>query len=79
MANLEAAVRSLQEALDVLDERLGERLHDLACQNDAVDAARRQATTARRFAAEAADDLALAIDDLKTLLRAPESVPNRKE
>jgi hypothetical protein len=68
MTSLDSAVQMLQEALDRLEERLSDRLHDLALQNDAVEAARRQARAARGAAGAASDRIADAIDDLKGLL-----------
>jgi hypothetical protein len=68
MTGLKSAVQMLQEALDRLEERLSDRLHDLALQNDAVEAARRQARAARGATGAASDRIADAIDDLKGLL-----------
>ena len=66
MSALEEAVKSLAGALDALETRLDDRLGDFAA--DAIDAARRQARTARAHAADASEGLAAAIDDLKSLL-----------
>ncbi|MEQ1931495.1 MAG: hypothetical protein ABL957_13340 [Parvularculaceae bacterium] len=71
MSSLEQAAAALTTALDALDERLSDRLSDLALQGDSADAARRHAKVARQRAAEAADDLAGAIGDLKSLLAPP--------
>jgi chromosome segregation ATPase len=77
MADLESSLKALQTALDSLEERLAERLGDLAHGADAVDAARRQAKIAKRLTAEAADDLSLAIEDLNSILRAGVGNPDR--
>jgi hypothetical protein len=77
MAHLDSAVKALKDALDALEERLGDRLHDLAQETDAADAARRHARAAREAANEASDLLAAAIDDLKDLVAAAD--PRRKE
>jgi hypothetical protein len=77
MADLESSLKALQTALDSLEERLAERLGDLAHGADSVDAARRQAKIAKRLTAEAADDLSLAIEDLKSILRAGVGNPDR--
>lgn len=71
MADLGQAVAALKEALDALDERLADRLADLAHHADTVDAARRQARAARRHAAEASEDLSAAIADLRKILNEP--------
>lgn len=71
MADLGQAVAALKEALDALDERLCDRLSDLAHNADAVEAARRQARTARRHAADAANDLSAVIANLRALLSEP--------
>ena len=68
MADLETAARALAEALDSLEARLDQRLHDLADAEDVTAAVRRQSSVAHRFAAVAAGDLAAAVDDLRALL-----------
>lgn len=70
MSALEDAVETLANALDALEAKLDERLGDLAHYADAVDAARRQARTARTHAGEAAEGLAEAISELKALISA---------
>lgn len=77
MASLDSAVKALKDALDALEERLGDRLHDLAQESDAADSARRHAKAARAAATEASDLIAEAIDDLKELVAAGDGA--RKE
>lgn len=79
MADLDRAVKALQAALDALEERLGDRLSDLAQESDAADAARRHARAARAAADEASDLLAEAIDDLKALVAAADPEPEDEE
>jgi len=68
MADLGQAVAALKEALDALEGRLADRLSDLAHSADAVEAARRQARTARLRVAEASSGLSAAIADLRSVL-----------
>lgn len=71
MADLDAAVHHLARALDALEDKLGERLRDLADKDDAVAAARRQARIAHAEANRAGAELSCAIAGLKALLGAP--------
>lgn len=68
MARLEEAVSDLATALAALETRLDERLGELGHDAEAADAARRHAREARAHANAAADGLAAAIGDLKTML-----------
>ncbi len=68
MSTLEKSVHRLAGALDVLEARLEDRLTDLAARTDAMEQARVKARTARTQAAAAAEDLADAIRDLKSLI-----------
>lgn len=69
MSSLEESVKHLADALDALETNLDERLQDLAHHSDAVDAARRQARTARAQTAAAADGVATAIRELRAILK----------
>ncbi len=79
MADLVAAVQALGSALDALEERMDERLADLAHQDEAVDGARLYARSARSAAGDACDCLAAAISDLKAILHRPPRLVESKE
>ena len=68
MADLETSARALAEALDALELRLDQRLHDLADAAETTASLRRQTRTAHAFAAGAAEELSRAIGDLRALL-----------
>ena len=71
MADLENAAKSLADALDALERRLDQRLHDLADAREATALVRRQTGVAHRFTAAAGEDLSRAISDLRAILSAP--------
>lgn len=68
MSQLENTVNQLANALDALESRLDERLHELNCHSDAIEAARRQARAARAHAGRASDGVAEAIGELRRVL-----------
>lgn len=68
MADLETAAKALAESLDALEARLDQRLHDLADAQETSAMLRRQTRAAHGFAAGAAEDLSLAIGELRALL-----------
>lgn len=72
MADIENAAKALAAALDKLEQRLEERLHDLSDAAETTALLRRQSGAAHRFAAAAGEDLARAIGDLRSLLDADE-------
>lgn len=73
MTVLEDAVANLADALEVLEGKLeAKRFHD-ASGDDDLDAARRQARTARGHTNEASRALAKSIDDLRAILAQDDS------
>lgn len=68
MADLETSAKALADALDALETRLDQRLHDLADAQETSALMRRQTRAAHAFAAGAAEDLSRAIGDLRALL-----------
>ncbi|MCB2112431.1 MAG: hypothetical protein R3C42_03660 [Parvularculaceae bacterium] len=68
MNTLENSVKKLAGALDELEEKLDDRLCELAARSETIDLAKIRARTAKTQASAAAEDLADAIRDLKTLL-----------
>ncbi|MDZ7629023.1 MAG: hypothetical protein U5J99_11555 [Parvularculaceae bacterium] len=62
------SVKRLAGALDALEQRLETRFNELGSTADAIDAARLKAQVAKSQASAAAEDLADAICDLKSLL-----------
>ncbi len=68
MTVLEKAVRSLAEAIEALESRLDSQLDDAAANDEAVEAARRQAMAARKQTDSASKGVAAAITDLKLIL-----------
>mgnify|MGYP000622109810 CR=1 FL=1 len=68
MTVLEKAVQSLAEAIEALESRLDSRLDDAAANDEAVEAARRQAMAARKQTDSASKGVAAAIADLKLIL-----------
>ncbi len=66
--SLEASVQRLAGALDALETRLESRIAELGAKSEMIDAARMQARVAKTQAAAAAEDLADAIRDLKSLI-----------
>lgn len=77
MTDLEISAKALADALDALETRLDQRLHDLADSEEARAMLQRQARTAHQFTTGAADDLARVISDLRALLS--ETSPARSE
>lgn len=72
MSILEKSVVDLANALDNLEAKLDGRLDDHSASGERVDAARRQARTARACAEEASRDLSEAIAEVKALLDSAE-------
>lgn len=70
MSTLEKSVHRLAGALDALEAKLEDRIADLAAKTETVEQARVKARTAKTQAAAAAEDLADAIRDLKSLIAA---------
>jgi phage-related minor tail protein len=68
MSTLEKSVHRLAGALDALEAKLEDRIADLAAKTETVEQARVKARTAKTQAAAAAEDLADAIRDLKSLI-----------
>ncbi|HNS88167.1 MAG TPA: hypothetical protein PKH09_14795 [Parvularculaceae bacterium] len=68
MGTLEKSVKRLAGALDALEEKLEDSLSDLAAKSEAIDQAKIRARTAKTQTSAAAEDLADAIRDLKSLL-----------
>ncbi|MFC2950858.1 hypothetical protein ACFOOP_02905 [Marinicaulis aureus] len=68
MTVLEKAVQSLAEAIEALESRLDSRLDEAAANDEAVEAARRQAMAARKQTDSASKGVAAAITDLKLIL-----------
>lgn len=68
MGSLEKSVQRLAGALDALEERLDGQSADLAAKSESIEQARLRARTAKTQAAAAAEDLADAVRDLRTLL-----------
>jgi hypothetical protein len=68
MADLETSARALAEALDALEARLDQRLHDLSDAQETAALLRRQSRAAHGFTTGAAEDLSRAIGDLRALL-----------
>ena len=68
MNTLENSVKKLAGALDTLEEKLEDRLSDLSAKSETIDQAKIRARTAKTQASAAAEDLADAIRDLKSLL-----------
>jgi chromosome segregation ATPase len=79
MSQLENTVNQLASALDALETRLDERLAELGAHSDAIDAARRQARTARTHAGEASEGIAEAIGELRRLLAETEDAVREKD
>ena len=70
MNTLERSVERLSAALEALESRLDDRLHDLAASGEEAAAMRRQAASARIKAREAAGEIDAAIRDVRALLGA---------
>ena len=70
MSTLEKSVHRLAGALDALEAKLEDRIADLAARTETMEQARVKARTAKTQAAAAAEDLADAIRDLKSLIAA---------
>jgi hypothetical protein len=70
MTVLEKAVGNLAAALETLESKLEDRLDLHGADREAVEAAQRQAQTARKHTAEANQGLSAAISDIKALLDA---------
>ena len=70
MSVVEKAVVDLANALDKLESKLEHRLDDHTARQEEIDAARRQATTARARTEEASQGVGAAIADIKALLEA---------
>jgi predicted component of type VI protein secretion system len=68
MSSLERSVTRLSTALEALESRLDERLHDLAASGETAAAARRQAASARSKAREAAGEIDAAIREVRAIL-----------
>ncbi|MFZ5618098.1 MAG: hypothetical protein ACOZAA_12355 [Pseudomonadota bacterium] len=68
MNALEKSVQRLAGALDALEARLEERIADLSAKSDAIDQAKVRARSAKTQAAGAAEDLADAIAELRSML-----------
>lgn len=68
MTVLEKAVQSLAEAIEALESRLDARLEDDTANGEAMTAARRQVLAARKQTDNAAQGVAAAISDLKSIL-----------
>ncbi|MBY0423443.1 MAG: hypothetical protein K2Q06_14140 [Parvularculaceae bacterium] len=68
MSDLESSAKSLADALDALEMKLDQRLHDLADSDEARAMLMRQTRAAHDFTTGAAEDLARVIADLKALL-----------
>lgn len=68
MADLESSAKALAEALDALETRLDQRLHDIGNAEEMTALLRRQTRAAQAFTSGAAEDLNRAIGDLKALL-----------
>ena len=68
MNTLEKSVKKLAGALDALEEKLDDRISDLSAKTETIDQAKIRARTAKTQASAAAEDLADAIRDLKSLL-----------
>lgn len=68
MADLETSAKALAQALDALETRLDQRLHDIADAQESAALMRRQTRAAHEFTAAAAEDLNRAIGDLRALL-----------
>lgn len=78
MTLLEKSVRNLADALEALETKLDERLDDLAASSDAIVAAKRQASTARKATDHASRGVAAAISDLKAILADDEDEESRR-
>ncbi len=70
MSTLEKSVQRLAGALDHLEASLDDRLGDLAARTETMEQARLKARTAKTQASVAAEELAGAIRDLKSLITA---------
>lgn len=68
MTSLEKSAQRLAGALNALEARIEDRMSDLSARSESIDAARLRSRTAKVQAAAAAEDLADAIRDLKSLL-----------
>jgi chromosome segregation ATPase len=68
MGSLEKSVQRLAGALDALESRLDEQRAELAAGSESIEQARLRARTAKTQAAAAAEDLADAVRDLRTLI-----------
>lgn len=68
MTVLEKAVQSLAEAIEALESRLDSQLDEAAANDEAIEAARRQAVAARNQTESASKGVAAAIADLKLIL-----------
>lgn len=68
MADLETSAKALADALDALESRLEQRLHDLTDAQETSALLRRQTRAAHAFTAGAAENLNRAIGDLRALL-----------
>jgi hypothetical protein len=66
--SLEASVERLAGALDALESRLEARIGEFGAKTEAIEAARLKAHVAKTQAAAAAEDLADAIRDLRSLI-----------
>lgn len=73
MTALENAVQTLASALDSLEGKLDDRMQDLGAKTDSIEAARKQAATARAFVNTASEDVAATVKELHALLDGPTS------
>ena len=68
MTLLEKSVRNLADAIETLEAKLDERLEDQTASAETIEAARKQALTARSQTDLASRGVAAAINDLKAIL-----------
>lgn len=68
MTSLEKSAQRLAGALKALEARIDDRMGDLSAKAESVEAARLRSRTAKVQAAAAAEDLADAVRDLKSLI-----------
>ena len=69
MSALENYVQTLADALDKLEARVEDSIATAGAQSEAVDAARRQARTAKAQINAASDGLSASIKELRAMLK----------